>query len=87
MRDALAVLDEVIAQLRVSVGITRFDLSLSATRRCRRRRRRRCRRRPTLSWSSSSSPRRRSPTPPAERIGLLQTVMRLIDRAVGAAAG
>src|SRR6185436_12592356 len=30
VREALAVLDEVIAQLRVSMGITRFDLSLSA---------------------------------------------------------
>ena len=30
VRDALNVLDEVIAQLRVGVGITRFDLSLSA---------------------------------------------------------
>ena len=30
VREALNVLDEVIAQLRVSVGITRFDLSLSA---------------------------------------------------------
>ena len=30
VREALNVLDEVIAQLRVAVGITRFDLSLSA---------------------------------------------------------
>ena len=30
VRDALAVLDEVIAQLRVAAGITSFDLSLSA---------------------------------------------------------
>ena len=30
VRDALGVLDEVIAQLRVAVGITSFDLSLSA---------------------------------------------------------
>ena len=31
VREALGVLDEVIAQLRVAVGITRFDLSLSAS--------------------------------------------------------
>jgi hypothetical protein len=47
VRDALATLDEIIAQLRVSVGITRFDLSLSALLRACRRRRRRAERRGT----------------------------------------
>ena len=81
VREALNVLDEVIAQLRVSVGITRFDLSLSAP------------------LPSPPPPPLPPPTDaelveqfvaaasitesPAGRLGLLQTVLRLIDRAVG----
>ena len=81
VREALNVLDEVIAQLRVGVGITRFDLSLSAP------------------LPAPPPPPLPPPTDaelveqfaaaasiaesPAERMGLLQTVLRLIDRAVG----
>jgi hypothetical protein len=81
VRDALNVLDEVIAQLRVGVGITRFDLSLSAP------------------LPAPPPPPLPPPTDaelveqfvaaasiadsPADRLGLLQTVLRLIDRAVG----
>lgn len=83
VRDALAVLDEVIAQLRVSMGITRFDLSLSAN----------------APLTEPPPPPLPPPTDaelveqfaaaasiadsPVERISLLQTVMRLIDRAIG----
>ena len=83
VRDALAVLDEVIAQLRVSMGITRFDLSLSAN----------------APLGEPPPPPLPPPTDaelveqfvaaasiadsPVERISLLQTVMRLIDRAIG----
>ena len=83
VRDALAVLDEVIAQLRVAMGITRFDLSLSAN----------------APLAAPPPPPLPPPTDaelveqfvaaasiadsPVERIGLLQTVMRLIDRAIG----
>ena len=83
VRDALAVLDEVIAQLRVSMGITRFDLSLSAS----------------APLSGPPPPPLPPPTDaelveqflaaasivdsPEERVGVLQTVMRLIDRAIG----
>ena len=83
VREALAVLDEVIAQLRVSMGITRFDLSLSAN----------------APLGEPPPPPLPPPTDaelveqfvaaasiadsPIERIGLLQTVMRLIDRAIG----
>jgi hypothetical protein len=83
VRDALGVLDEVIAQLRVSVGITRFDLSLSAN----------------TPLAAPPPPPLPPPSDaelveqfaaaasiaesPAERMSLLQTVMRLIDRAVG----
>ena len=87
MRDALGVLDEVIAQLRVAVGITRFDLSLSAN----------------APLAEPPPPPLPPPTDaelveqfvaaasiaesPVERIGLLQTVMRLIDRAIGMMPG
>ena len=83
VRDALDVLDEVIAQLRVAVGITRFDLSLSAN----------------APLTEPPPPPLPPPTDaelveqfvaaasvadsPVERISLLQTVMRLIDRAIG----
>jgi len=83
VRDALSVLDEVIAQLRVAVGMTRFDLSLSAS----------------TPLAEPPPPPLPPPTDaelveqfvaaasiadaPAERVGLLQTVMRLIDRAIG----
>lgn len=83
VRDALGVLDEVIAQLRVSAGMTRFDLSLSAN----------------APLTEPPPPPLPPPTDaelveqfvaaasiaesPVERISLLQTVMRLIDRAIG----
>ncbi|HEX6164048.1 MAG TPA: hypothetical protein VFZ31_11815 [Vicinamibacterales bacterium] len=83
VRDALGVLDEVIAQLRVTVGITSFDLSLSAN----------------APVAEPPPPPLPPPTDaelveqfaaaasiadsPVERIGLLSTVMRLIDRAIG----
>ena len=82
VRDALAVLDEVISQLRVAQGITRFDLALSANA-------------PLVAPPPPPLP---PPTDaelveqfvaaasisesPVERIGLLQTVMRLLDRAI-----
>lgn len=85
VRDALAVLDEVISQLRVSAGITRFDLSLSAP------------------LPLPPPPPLPPPTDaelveqfvaaaslsetPVERMTLLQTVLRLIDRAVGLLPG
>lgn len=87
VRDALAVLDEVIAQLRVSIGITRFDLSLSAD----------------ASLAAPPPPPLPPPTDaelveqfaaaasivdsPVERISLLQTVMRVFDRAIGLMPG
>ncbi len=80
VREALAVLDEVISQLRVSVGINRFDISLSSP------------------LPAPPPPPLPPPTDaelveqfvaaaslvetPSERMGLLQTVLRLIDRAV-----
>ena len=83
VRDALGVLDEVIAQLRVAAGITSFDLSLSAN----------------APLTEPPPPPLPPPTDaelveqfvaaasiadsPVERIGLLRTVMRLIDRAIG----
>jgi hypothetical protein len=83
VREALGVLDEIIAQLRVAVGITRFDLSLSAN----------------APLAAPPPPPLPPPTDaelveqfvaaasiadaPADRIGLLQTVTRLIDRAIG----
>jgi hypothetical protein len=83
VREALGVLDEVIAQLRVSAGMTRFDLSLSAN----------------AEVSEPPPPPLPPPTDaelveqfvaaasiaetPVERISLLQTVMRLLDRAIG----
>ena len=83
VRDALAVLDEVIAHLRLSMGITRFDLSLSAS----------------APLSGPPPPPLPPPSDaelveqflaaaavvdsPVERVGVLQTVMRLIDRAIG----
>lgn len=83
VRDALGVLDEVIAQMRVSAGMTRFDLSLSKN----------------APLPEPPPPPLPPPTDaelaeqfvaaasltetPAERISLLQTVMKLIDRAIG----
>jgi hypothetical protein len=83
VREALGVLDEVIAQLRVSAGMTRFDLSLGAN----------------AEVSEPPPPPLPPPTDaelveqfvaaasiaetPVERISLLQTVMRLLDRAIG----
>ncbi len=87
VRDALGVLDEVIAQLRVAVGITRFDLSLSAN----------------APLAAPPPPPLPPPTDAelveqfvaaasisetaVERVSLLQTVMRLIDRAIGLMPG
>jgi hypothetical protein len=83
VRDALGVLDEVIAQLRVSAGMTQFDLTLSAN----------------APLAEPPPPPLPPPTDaelveqfvaaasiaetPAERVSILQTVMRLIDRAIG----
>ena len=85
VRDALSVLDEVISQLRISAGINRFDLSLSAP------------------LPAPPPPPLPPPTDaelveqfiaaaslsetPAERTTLLQTVLRLLDRAVGLLPG
>jgi hypothetical protein len=82
VRDALAVLDEVIAQLRAAMGMNRFDLSLSAN----------------APLPMPPPPPLPPPTDaelveqfvaaasiaesPAERMGLLQTVMQLLDRAI-----
>ena len=87
VRDALGVLDEVIAQLRVTVGMTSFDLSLSAN----------------APLAEPPPPPLPPPTDaelveqfvaaasiaesPVERIGLLKTVMRLIDRAMAMMPG
>ncbi|MEY4634767.1 MAG: hypothetical protein RJA55_565 [Acidobacteriota bacterium] len=81
VRQSLDVLDEIISQLRVAVGQTRFDLALSAP------------------LAVPPPPPLPPPTDaelveqlvaaasiaesPAERITLLQSVMRLLDRAVG----
>jgi hypothetical protein len=83
VREALGVLDEIIAQLRVAVGMTRFDLSLSTN----------------VPFAAPPPPPLPPPTDaelveqfvaaasisetPAERVSLLQAVMRLIDRAIG----
>lgn len=80
VREALAVLDEVIAQLRVAVGINRFDLSLSA---------------PMIEPPPPPLPPPTDAElveqfvaaasiaeTPVERMSLLQTVLGLIDRAV-----
>jgi hypothetical protein len=83
VREAIDVLDEVIAQLRVAVGMTRFDLSLSAN----------------TPLPLPPPPPLPPPTDaelveqflaaasvaesPVERITLLQTVMKLIDGAIG----
>ena len=85
VRDALAVLDEVISQLRVSAGINRFDIALSAP------------------LPVAPPPPLPPPTDAelveqfvaaaslsetsAERIGFLQTALRLLDRAVGLLPG
>ena len=81
VREALGVLDEVIAQLRVAVGQTRFDLTLSAP------------------MASPPPPPLPAPSDAelveqfvtaaslaetsAGKVTLLQTVLGLIDRAVG----
>jgi hypothetical protein len=83
VREALSVLDEVIAQLRVAVGQTRFDLTLSAN----------------APMASPPPPPLPPPSDAelveqfvtaaslaetsAGKVTLLQTVMRLLDRAVG----
>lgn len=83
VRDALGVLDEVIAQLRVAAGISSFDLSLSAN----------------APLAQPPPPPLPPPSDaelveqlvaaasladtPVERISLLQSVVRVIDRAVG----
>lgn len=81
VREAMDVLDEIISQLRVAVGVTQFDLSLSAP------------------LAAPPPPPLPPPTDaelveqlvaaaslaqsPAERATLLQSVMHLLDRAVG----
>ena len=85
VRDALAVLDDVVSQLRISAGINRFDISLSAP------------------LSEPPPPPLPPPTDaelveqfvaaaslsdtPVERMTLLQTVLHVIDRAVGLLPG
>src|SRR5688572_1876235 len=82
VRDALAVLDEVISQLRISVGITRFDLSLSAPLPA-----------PPLPPPTDAElveqlvAAASIADTASERMGLLQTVLQLIDRAVGLLPG
>ncbi|MBY0497389.1 MAG: hypothetical protein K2Y23_24570 [Cyanobacteria bacterium] len=87
VRDALGVLDEVIAQLRAAAGITTFELTLSAN----------------APLAEPPPPPLPPPSDaelveqfvaaasiaetPVERIGLLRTVMRLIDRAIGMLPG
>lgn len=81
VREALNVLDEVIAQLRIGVGITRFDLSLSAPLPPPPP--------PPLPPPSDAELVEQFAAAaslselPAQRISLLQTVLRLLDRAVG----
>ena len=81
VREALNVLDEVTAQLRVGVGITRFDLSLSAPLPAPPP--------PPLPPPSDAELMEQFVAAasisesPAERMSLLQTVLRLLDRAVG----
>jgi hypothetical protein len=83
VRDALGVLDEVIAQMRASAGMTQFNLSLSKN----------------APLPEPPPPPLPAPSDaelaeqfvaaasisetPAQRVSLLQTVMRLIDRAMG----
>jgi hypothetical protein len=83
VRDALGVLDEVIAQMRASAGMTRFDLALSKN----------------APLPEPPPPPLPPPTDaelaeqfvaaasisetPAQRVSLLQTVMQLLDRAMG----
>ena len=83
VRDALGVLDEVIAQMRVTAGMTRFDLSLSKN----------------APLPEPPPPPLPPPSDaelaeqfvaaasiadtPQERISLLQRVMQLVDRAIG----
>jgi hypothetical protein len=81
VREALNVLDEVIAQLRVSVGQTQFDLSLSAPLAVPPP--------PPLPPPTDAELVEQFATAASlqesasERIGLLGTVLRLLDRAVG----
>lgn len=83
VREAIGILDEIIAQLRVAVGITRFDLSLSTN----------------AALVGPPPPPLPPPSDgelieqfvaaaslaqtPAERMGLLNTVLYLVDRAIG----
>ena len=81
VREALNVLDEVTAQLRVGVGITRFDLTLSAPLPAPPP--------PPLPPPSDAELMEQFMAAasisesPAERMSLLQTVLRMLDRAVG----
>ena len=85
VREALAVLDEVISQLRVAVGINRFDISLSSPLPAPPP--------PPLPPPSDAElveqfvAAASLAETPAERMGILQTVLRLIDRAVGMLPG
>jgi hypothetical protein len=81
VREALSTLDEIIAQLRVAVGITRFDLSLSAPLPAPPP--------PPLPPPSDAELVEQFVTAasladsPPERVGLFQRVLRLLDRAAG----
>lgn len=81
VRRALEVLDEIISQLRVTVGQTRFDLALSAPLAVPPP--------PPLPPPSDAelieqlADAASLAGSPAERVSLLQSVVRLLDRAVG----
>ena len=81
VRQALDVLDEIISQLRIAVGQTRFDLSLSAPLAVPPP--------PPLPPPSDAELVEQLVTAasladsPGERAPLLQSVLRLLDRAVG----
>lgn len=83
VRDILGMLDEVIAELRASAGLSRFDLALSASA-------------PAPPTDTLLAPptgtelvdqlmaAAKLTETPAERVSLLRMVLTLIDRAVGA---
>jgi hypothetical protein len=85
VREALSVLDEVISQLRMSAGINRFDISLSAPLPVAPP--------PPLPPPSDAELVEQFAAAaslsdiPAQRMTLLQTVLQILDRAVGLLPG